>query len=129
MINTLFNLLKIIIAILPFVLLCFLIKKVNLPKPDRSKQFAMPVISLIYVITSMFLVNKVCEWLLSFINNIPKWIAAPAKASWMPDFIGNIFKTISNAIDTFLSWFNLNYWIFFIANVVIILVYIFFKKI
>lgn len=129
MINALFNLLKIIIAILPFVLLCFLSKKVNLPKPDRSKQFAMPVISLIYVVTSMFLVNKVCEWLLSFINNIPKWIAAPAKASWMPDFIGNIFKTISNAIDTFLSWFNLNYWIFFIANVVIILVYIFFKKI
>ena len=76
MIETILNIAKMILAILPFVILCFASKKVNLPKTDRSKQFLMPVIALIYVIVAMILMNSINEWLIKLINNLPKWISA-----------------------------------------------------
>ncbi|MGN0115270.1 MAG: hypothetical protein ACI396_08075, partial [Acutalibacteraceae bacterium] len=129
MIEIILRIVKLLLAILPFVILCFASKKVNLPKPDRSKQFFMPVIALIYVIVAMLLMNSINEWLLKLINNIPKWIAALAGFSWMPEQLGAVFTQISSFIGSLLEKLNLNFWIFFISNTVIILVYIIVKKI
>ena len=52
-IRTLLNIVKLLVAILPFVLLCLESRKVNLPKPDRSKQIFMPVVAVIYAIIAM----------------------------------------------------------------------------
>ncbi len=129
MIETILNIAKMLLAILPFVSLCFAGKKVNLPKPDRSKQFLMPVIAVVYVIVAMVLMNSVNEWLIKLINNIPKWIAALAGFSWMPPQVGAVFTQISSYISSLLAELNLNFWIFFIANTVMILVYMTIKKI
>ncbi len=129
MIETILNIAKMILAILPFVILCFASKKVNLPKPDRSKQFLMPIIALVYVIVAMILMNSINEWLIKLVNNLPKWISALAGHSWMPTPIGTAFTHIGSFLSSILAKLNLNFWVFFIANTVIILAYIFIKRI
>lgn len=128
MIDTILNIVKVVLAILPFVALCFASKKVNLPKPDRSRQFMMPVITVVYVIVAMCLMNMVNEWLLELVNNIPKWIMALADVSWMPKVIGNVIEKIGTFIRDFIARFNLGFWIFFISNTIMILVYMPIKK-
>lgn len=129
MIETILNIAKMILAILPFVILCFASKKVNLPKTDRSKQFLMPIIVLVYVIVAMILMNSINEWLMKLINNLPKWISALAGFSWMPAQAGTVFTQIGSFLSSLLAKLNLNFWIFFIANTVMILIYMFIKKI
>ena len=129
MIENILNIAKMLLAILPFVILCLASKKVNLPKSERSKQFLMPVITLIYVIVAMLLMNHINEWLLKLIDNLPKWIAALAELSWMTEMIGSVLTKISDLLRSLINRLNLNFWIFFISNAVIIAVYMFVKKI
>ena len=42
-------------------MLCLLAKKVNLPKPERTKQFPMPIVAIIYVIVAMIFMDKICQ--------------------------------------------------------------------
>jgi len=129
MIEKILVILKILLAILPFVLLCLGSKKVNLSKSDRSKQFFMPVITLVYTIVIMSLMNRINTWLLKLIDKIPDWIADLGGLSWMPKKIGGAIIDFGNTIENFLAKLNLNFWIFFISNTVMILVYLFIKKI
>ncbi len=129
MIELIIDLVKKILAILPFVMLCFAGKKVNLPKPDRSKQFLMPVFALVYVIAAMFLTDSISIWLLRLLDNIPKWIASLAKVAWMPEQIGDVIMRVAELIKSWLQGLNLSFWVFFIANAAIILVYLIIKKI
>lgn len=128
MIEKLELILKMIVAILPFVILCIISNKVNIPKPERSKQFAMPGISIIYVIVVMILSNKINDWLLNLIKSIPLWIASLAGFDWMPEQIAAVFTQISSTIKTALQGLNLGFWIFFIANAVIIAGYLLLKR-
>ncbi len=128
MIETILNIAKMLLAILPFIILCFSSNKVNLAKTDRNKQFIMPVIALIYLIIVMIFMHSINEWLLALIDNIPKWIASLGSFSWMPIVAANVFIQIANFIQSLLVGLNLNFWIFFISNTVIILVYLLVKK-
>ena len=78
MIETLLTLVKNVLALLPFVLLCLAGSKVNLSKSERSRQVLMPVLALVYVIAAMLLLNNINEWILALLDNIPKWIASLA---------------------------------------------------
>ena len=129
MISTILMIVKMVIAILPFVVLCLASRKLNLPKPDRSKQFAMPIITLVYVIVGMALLNSINVWLIKLINKIPKWISALASIPFLPAKIGNVFSQIGNYLTNLIAKLNLNFWIFFIANTVIVLAYMTIKKI
>jgi len=129
MIEPIINISKMVLAILPFVALCFASKKVNLPGPERSKQFAMPIIALVYVIAMMLLMDSINDGLISFINNIPKWITKLASFSWMPAQIGSVLGYVSNFITSILKNLNLGFWIFFISNTVMITAYLAIKKV
>lgn len=128
MIEVIKNIGKMLLMILPFVILCFASKKVNLTKSDRSKQFLMPVITVIYSVVIMILMDEINKWLLNLIKNIPKWIASLAGFSWMPPEIGEVILKVSGFLESFFASLNLNFWIFFIANTVIILAYLLIKK-
>ena len=128
MIDTIVLILKMLLAILPFVILCISSAKVNLPKTDRSKQFAMPVIAPVYTVVAMFLMNRINQWLLTLINNIPIWIASLANVSWMPDKLESLLLQLSDGVKAMLDGLTLSFWIFFIANAVIIFVYLILKK-
>lgn len=129
MIDEIISVAKMILAILPFVLLCLANIKTNLPKPQRSRQFPMPVITLVYAIVSMSLLNKINQWLIWVIESIPKWISRLGEFSWMPEPIVDIIDYVSDFIDSILQKLNLNFWIFFISNTAIIVVYLILKKI
>ena len=128
MIETILNIIKMFLAILPFLILCIVSCKVNLPKTERSKQFPMPVIALVYVFVTMLLMDHINDWLIKLIENIPKWIASLGAFTWMPAQIGSVFTQIASTIRSALAELNLHFWIFFISNTVMILVYLFVKK-
>lgn len=129
MIETVINIAKMVLAILPFVILCFAGRKNNLPSPERSKQFAMPVIALVYVVALMLTLDWINTGLITFINNIPKWISQLAVFSWMPGKIASVIESASKFVESVLKSLNLNFWIFFISNTVMIIVYLIIKKI
>ncbi|MBR7133798.1 MAG: hypothetical protein IKD04_09740 [Clostridia bacterium] len=129
MINTVLNIVKMVAAILPFIALCILGQKVNLPKSERSRQLWMPVVALIYVIAAMILADNICDWLIKLINNIPVWLNSLAAFSWMPEKISDIIIMIASFINRFIKSINLNFWIFFIANTAIITAYLVVKDI
>lgn len=128
MIDNILSIVKLIIAILPFVILCLASNRVNLPHSERSKQFAMPVISVVYSIAAMLLINPINNWLLKIIKNLPKWINSLAGLIASEDFDSAI-TSISNAVQSLIEKLNLNFWIFFISNTVIIIAYLLIKKI
>ena len=128
MIDTIQHILKLVVAILPFVLSCFANQKVNLPKPERSKQFFMPVITLVYVIVAMLFINRIDEWLIKIITKLPDWIAGFTGYSWMPKQVDSLIIEIANWVKTLLANINLNFWIFYISNTLIVWVYMAVKK-
>ncbi len=129
LLNVIIYIAKLVLAVLPFVILCFVSKMVNLPKIDRSKQFFMPVIALVYVIIAMLLMESVNEWIIKFINNLPKWLAGLGGFHWMPLQISEVLDKLSRSLRSWIESLNLNFWVFFIANTLIISVYMIIKKI
>ncbi len=129
MIEKILSVVKIIAAILPFVLLCLANAKTNLPKSERSRQYPMPIVTLLYSIVAMLLANKVNTWLIRLISNIPKWIASLATIDWIPNEWSPTIEKIAEAVRNFIASLNLNFWIFFISNVVLMIAYLIVKKI
>ena len=113
MIKTLLFVAKIIIEVIPFVLLCVASGKLNLNKSNRSRQFLMPVIALLYVALCMIFIDPTNSWLMNFINNIPVWLANFASKSWVPNFLYIFLLRLSNGISNLITRINLNFWIFF----------------
>ncbi len=129
MTETIIELVKLIIAILPFVSLCFASKKINLPESERSRQFIMPVIAFVYVIIAMIFVEDINDWLLRLIESIPNLIAYVSKISLVPEKVAAIFVQIASYVKAFLDSLNLKFWIFFISNAVIMAFYLTLKSV
>ena len=128
MIDTLRTIAKITAAALPFILFCLLSRKVNLPKTDRSKQFVMPVIAVIYVIAAALLLNWFNKGLLWAIDSIPYWMRNIKRISWMPKFIVTAVMWLSNKLRQLIQSLNLRFWIFYISNVLLLLLYFVIKR-
>lgn len=64
------HLIKTILGILPFLVLCFVSSKTNLNKANRSRQFMMPIIALIYCILGLVLLDAINGW----IYNLFVWL-------------------------------------------------------
>ena len=129
MIERLLDLAKTLLAMLPFILLCLFNCKVNLPKAERSRQFLMPLITLVYVILAMLLVNKLNNLVLSFLEGLPGLFASLGEVSWMPGALASGFQGISEWLAGLFASANLHYWVFYISNALIILIYFPVKKI
>ena len=129
MIKNILEIAKMLLAILPFVILCIASEKTNLSKSDRSRQFLMPILALVYVIVAMLLMDKLNDWLIKFINKLPQWISSLSDLSWMPQAIGSVFVTVGSWLKNLIASLNLSFWIFFISNTVILFVYLFVKEI
>ncbi len=129
MIEIIIDLAKMILALLPFIALCLASKKVNLAKPERSRQVLMPLVAVIYVVVAMFLLNSLNEWLLRLINNIPKWISVLGQFSWMPEGIASAIAGFGDKVKELIDSLNLSFWLFFISNTVMITAYLIIKKI
>lgn len=129
MTDTIVEIVKMIIAILPFAVLCFSSKKVNLPETERSRQFFMPIVALVYVVLAMIFVEDINDWLIRLIKSIPNIITYPTKISWIPAAVSSVFTQIASYVKAFLDSLNLKFWIFFISNAVIMAIYLLVKKV
>ncbi len=52
------EIMRILLCTLPFIFLCLLNTKINLNRADRAMQFAMPVVTLIYVVVGVICLDK-----------------------------------------------------------------------
>lgn len=52
------EIMRILLCTLPFIFLCLLNTKINLNRADRAMQFAMPVVTLVYVVVGVILLDK-----------------------------------------------------------------------
>ncbi len=103
--------LKRLAALVPFVALALLAMKANLKKEYRSRQFAMPVLALVYCIVAVLLIDKVYNWALSLLESILSFLS-----SLIP-FIRGIVA----------GW-HLSHWAFFMANTLFMAAYLVFKR-
>ena len=76
------NIIKSLIAIAPFVICCLLIKKINLTPSNRGRQFAMPIIALIYCIVAAFYVDKINIWILDLMAYLTQYIPFLGNFDW-----------------------------------------------
>ena len=130
MTNGILDILKTVLAILPFVALCLLSKKINLNRNMRNRQFLMPVLALIFVIICLSLMRSATGWILDLLHMIPNWIRSLLNASWMPDQVEAVIRKYGAPIfHDFLQKLDWNYWIFYIANTVAVIAYFIFKGI
>lgn len=129
MIDNLMLIVKMLIALLPFLILCYLDRKKNLPKPERSKQFVMPIVAVLYVITVMLIIDPINDWIIKICNKLPQWISSLGQFSWMPEQVSAAFAQIVTDLKTIIQRMNLKFWVFFISNAVIMLLYLVIKKI
>ena len=129
MIDFLITLLKLAVALLPFVLFCLLNAKANLKKQLRSRQFAMPVLALVYCFVIVLLTDQINEWLLAFLDWLPRGVASLAGQGWLPGQMSASLYQFAGWLRQTLSTLNLPFWVFFLANAAILLVYLLFKLI
>lgn len=129
MIDTLMDILKVLFAASPTILMCLGLKKLNLEKPYRIRQFLMPIFAFVYVLIIMIFSKQICDGLLGLIKAIPGWLGAIGNISWMPEWISGIMSYLSDGLKDLLNSLNLNFWIFYIANAAMVGAYLAFKKI
>lgn len=129
MIDTLKEIGKMLIAVLPFVLLCIRARNVNLDKTERSKQVLMPVLAVVYTIAMMLTLDQFNNRLLEFIKNIPDWIRSLASLSWMPQDVVPAIQDVASVVKQVLDNLNLTFWIFYISNTVLMIGYLLLKRI
>lgn len=106
MIDTLINILKMCIAILPMVFLFYKNMDVNLPKHDRSKQFLMPIISVVYSTVAMILAARISGWILALIRYIPRAIASLARIPFLPQGAKEFFVNCGTSLYEYLKELN-----------------------
>ena len=133
MIDTILDFIKVLVAASPTLVLCVAAKKLNLKPPYRVRQFLMPLFALAYVVVTMIFCQQICDGILSLINNLPAWLESlkgwMEAQSWMPDFLFGIVDWLKNSLETWLKNLNMDFWIFFIANFVLIAGFLIYKKI
>ena len=98
MIDAIFTIAKTAVAVLPFVILCFLAKNINLNKLDRCRQYPMPIFAVVFVFVMVFTCGALSEWLLGFIKSLPKMIAGLTALSWLPDEIKPFIIKVANVL-------------------------------
>lgn len=134
MIDLLKQLLKMLLMLLPFILLCWANAGANLKRKIRYKQFLMPVFALIYCIVAMVLLQKVYRWARAILDNLADWIdqlalwltaRLPESAMEVPVW----FHNLSDFIEEKFAQLNLGYWSFYLANALMLLAYLLVKKI
>ncbi len=99
-----FDLIKMLLGISPFVLFCLAGSKINLSKPNRGRQFLMPIITLIYCIVAVIFLDKLSTLVIKIL-----------------DFIGNYFPIIDSL--------NIEILIIYAVNILLVMGNMFLKSI
>lgn len=123
------TLIKTLVPVIVFVLLSFLGRGANLKKRDRSKQIFMPVVAFIYSVAGMIFANKICDKLIVFIGTLPDKFYNLAANGSIPSAISPLLTKLGDFIAKTATGLDLNFWIFFIANILFMIVFLILKRV
>jgi len=104
MLNFLFELLRIVLVILPFIVLLLFSSRINLSKQKRSRQFILPVAAFVYCVIAVLLTGRINVWIIS-------------RIIWLEQYV------------PFINNLNLTKWLNVIFNSVIVIIFISIKSI
>ncbi len=93
MISNIMQYLKLFIIFLPFILFQFLNRRANYKKEVRYKQFAMPIVSIIYFVLMFGFISKFYEWSASFgevVNNFLNEYSSFALLNSIKEFLAGM---------------------------------------
>ena len=125
MIDILLSILRMVLMLMPFALLAWRNARANLKKPQRYKQFLMPMIALLLCILLMCFLDDIYTVVLEFILMLPQWLQELAytcasslpDAMWLSELIGNLSVWLAELLRSI----NLNFWMFYIVNAALLL--------
>ena len=123
-----------LLALLPFIFFVYRNWKANLKKPERSRQFLMPLLALIYCLLIFRYLNKINDLLTAFIYAIPHLLTR--LSTWIAGLfdgkIAAVAKVISRLADfvtRLLARLKIVFILFFAENTLFLLAHIWIKRI
>jgi hypothetical protein len=84
---------RIAFAIAPFVVLLLLSGKVNLTPQNRSRQFILPLVAVIYCVIAVLLTNRINGWISSWITRIGQFVPFIASLN-LTKWLNYIFNAV-----------------------------------
>ncbi len=122
-------LLKVLALFSPFILLALLSNKANLKKQERSRQCYMPIVAIVFCITTGVFLTPIASGVVHIINEIPVWITN--FADWLGSLFGGALSGISTWLRAlmekfadFLETLDLTFWVGILVNSIIIGAYV-----
>ena len=116
----LFRILRMLLMLLPFVVLCWMNYKANIKKPQRYKQFLMPVAALVLCTIAIILLTKIYDLTIQMFLNADDWVDKLGQwlAGKMPALGGlaGLFSRLAARIKQLVESLNLEFWAFYVAN-------------
>ena len=93
-----FDVIKMILGVLPFVFFCVISSKINLSKPNRGRQFLMPIITLVYCIVAVILFDKLNILVLKILDFVTQYlpIIESVNSKILIMYAVNVFLIIGN---------------------------------
>ena len=73
---------KTILGVLPFLVLCFASAKTNLNKANRSRQFLMPIIALVYCVLGVIFLDTINNLIFKLFNWLGQYLTFLQNVSW-----------------------------------------------
>ena len=134
MIDTLIRMARDLLCLAPFLLFAFLNTKANLKQEYRSRQFLMPLITLLYAIVLFVFLNKINGKLTELIYWLPAFLLELAEKTesilgGMLAFLGGILETLSDLLGQFIQKVNPVYLLLFVSNALFMLAHVIVKRI
>ncbi len=134
MIETLIRLSKLLVCAAPFVLFALLNMKANLKQQNRSRQFLMPILALVYCIVLSVLLNQVNGLLHQLLELLPSLLEKAAgyfdtAFGGALSFLSGIFTMLGGLVDKAVRLVNPVYLMLFVSNAVFMVVHVILKRI
>ena len=127
------GMLKMLIMLSPFLVLSFLNVKANLPREIRFKQFLMPFAAIVITLVAMYFLTDIYDLSLELLKYVITLL--DRLVIWMDHNIslepGSFALWLRDAVRDLADWIrdqNLPYWAFYVANALMLLVYVILKK-
>ena len=132
--ETLRGILNMLIMFAPFLLLSYLNVKANLPREIRYKQFFMPLAGMVIALIAMFYLTRIYDaaydllkYVITVLDRLVIWMRH--EVTMEP---GSFALWLYDSLQKLANWIreqNLPYWAFYVANALMILVFVVAKKI
>lgn len=134
MIETLIKMARDLLCLLPFILFALLNAKANLKREVRSRQFPMPLLTLVYCVILFVFLSRINGLLSSLLYRLPELLAALAdKVAGLWDgalsAVAGVLEKLAELLESFLQKVNPVYLLLYVANAVFMLAHVILKRI